>query len=527
MFHLGIFAVLWSAMTCSFGFTMDRSALVPSTWDTAPSLDTYQRVDSALNDKMQVTGMDRILPAVDAKVSAKLTERMAENQTREKRATTESAEIRIKFVNNTTSTTRNYASNFSEENTNVAHIPRNVILLLIDERYQDEKREENLWDYKNRLPFAIEGFLQRCHDKIEIPGISLDGALISENKEKDCDREHILRANIGELLSWARQTRGMTTGAVHSSNFFISPFPRKFDVPKESDVKLELHKNKRDLNDVWQIIGDLDDRAKSFPLVTADPKTETMNYNDTWDVFDMFSKISVAIFRSLLESLGRNGGSSEDDFSLHRSFPLKKEPTVTNLIENTIKNLKSISNNNGYILIAIVPRNEGVLAVDLVTRETSPNDTLLVVTQICAGDEESVPFVAQGPNREIFREVVTIGQLPIGIRKAIAGKCRDSECINRQKRDIPIVSHLPIEIFSQLPARKRVTRDKDAVEKPETSKLTDTIKDTVRTVETTIVEKKNQARFYRSTSSKTMPCGLATTFSVAASVVAVAVWASS
>lgn len=94
-----------------------------------------------------------------------------------------------------------------------------------------------------------------------------------------------------------------------------------------------------------------------------------MSYNDTWDVFDMFSKISVAIFRSLLESLGRNGGSSEDDFSLPRSFPLKKEPTVTNLIENTIKNLRSISNNNGYILIAIVPRNEGVLAVDFVTRE--------------------------------------------------------------------------------------------------------------------------------------------------------------
>lgn len=64
-------------------------------------------------------------------------------------------------------------------------------------------------------------------------------------------------------------------GAVHSSNFFISPFPREFDVPKESDVKLELHNNKRDLNDVWQIIDDLGDRAKSFPLVTADPKTES------------------------------------------------------------------------------------------------------------------------------------------------------------------------------------------------------------------------------------------------------------
>lgn len=130
-------------------------ALVPSTWDTAPSLDTYQRVDSALNDKMQVTDMDKVLQTADAKVSAKL-ERLTENRTRERRATTETTEI--KFVNDTAS--RKDASNFSEKNTNVI-IPRNVVFLLIDERDQDEKSEENLWrDYKDRLPFAIEGFLQ-------------------------------------------------------------------------------------------------------------------------------------------------------------------------------------------------------------------------------------------------------------------------------------------------------------------------------------------------------------------------------
>lgn len=42
--------------------------------------------------------------------------------------------------------------------------------------------------------------------------ISLDDALISENKEKDCYCERILRSKIGELSSWARQARGMTTG---------------------------------------------------------------------------------------------------------------------------------------------------------------------------------------------------------------------------------------------------------------------------------------------------------------------------
>lgn len=89
-----------------------------------------------------------------------------------------------------------------------------------------------------------------------------------------------------------------------------------------------------------------------------------MNYGNTWDVFDMFSKIRMAIFRSLLELLERNRDTSQDDFSLHRSFPLK--PTLTNLIEKTIKKLKSISNNNGYMLVAIVPRSEQAVIVDLI-----------------------------------------------------------------------------------------------------------------------------------------------------------------
>lgn len=92
-----------------------------------------------------------------------------------------------------------------------------------------------------------------------------------------------------------------------------------------------------------------------------------MNYGSTWDVFDMFSKIRMAIFRSLLELLERNRDTSQDDFSLHKSFPLK--PTITNLIENTIKKLKSISNNNGYMLVAVVPRSEQAVIADLMQRE--------------------------------------------------------------------------------------------------------------------------------------------------------------
>lgn len=130
-------------------------------WDMAPSLDAYQRASSTLNGKMQVTNTNRILQAADAKVSTKLTERMAENQTRDKRATTESTEIGIKLINDTASTMRNDMSDSSKGNTSVAIIPRNVIFLLIDERNQDEKREKDLWeDHENILPFAIKGSLQ-------------------------------------------------------------------------------------------------------------------------------------------------------------------------------------------------------------------------------------------------------------------------------------------------------------------------------------------------------------------------------
>lgn len=92
-----------------------------------------------------------------------------------------------------------------------------------------------------------------------------------------------------------------------------------------------------------------------------------MNYDGAWDIFDVFSKIRTAFFRSLLESLSRNDGTSEDEFSPRRPFPLK--PTVTNLIGNTIRELKSIPNDKGYMLIAVAPGNERASAVDLLQRE--------------------------------------------------------------------------------------------------------------------------------------------------------------
>ncbi|KYQ52829.1 hypothetical protein ALC60_08024, partial [Trachymyrmex zeteki] len=434
---------------------------VPPAWDTAPSLDTYQRVfvDPVMKE-MQVTGINRILQTEDAKMS----ENMLENQTREKKSTTERVEMKLiemKPINEIASAMRNDASDSSEENANAVITPRNIILLLIDERDHEKKEENSLKDYKERLPFAIEGVLQNCHDKIASANFSMDNASTSEKKEKDCNCERILLSNIEELLSWATHTRGMTTGAVSSSNFSIPFFPRYESGSNKNNAKLELRKSKRDSNNGWQVI-DLSDRTSSVsPLITEDSKTDgDINYDTTWDIFDVLSKIRMAFFRSLLESLHKNDGVFKNEFlSRKQSF---LQPTATNLIEKTIRELKSIPNDKGYMLIAAVPRSEEAAAVDLLQREASLKNTLLIVTQICVGDQIPVSFAAQGPNCRIFREARVIDELPILIKKAIiTSDCYDTECMNRHGRDVPIESRVSTGgiISQELPTEKRVVRN--------------------------------------------------------------------
>jgi len=75
--------------------------------------------------------------------------------------------------------------------------------------------------------------------------------------------------------------------------------------------------------------------------------------------------------------------------------------------------------------------------------------------EICSG-KKSIPFIAEGPSSQILREMKTVWELSIAIKKAIGTDCHNPECVNRQKRDGPPVSRAPIEISSQkLPVRSR------------------------------------------------------------------------
>lgn len=130
-----------------------------STWDTAPSLDTYQKIsiEPASNSKIQTTHNDKFRPEdVLTKVNS-----MQENQTREKKSATENTRTGIKLIGDVVSTVKNDDLDFSEEIPGAATALRNVVLLLIDNKDFDENRKEKSWqDHVETLPFTIEGSLQ-------------------------------------------------------------------------------------------------------------------------------------------------------------------------------------------------------------------------------------------------------------------------------------------------------------------------------------------------------------------------------
>lgn len=84
-----------------------------------------------------------------------------------------------------------------------------------------------------------------------------------------------------------------------------------------------------------------------------------------WNVFDMFSKIRLVLFRSLLESLGRNVAASEDPISSHKSHLLR-----SNFVD-MVEELKSVENEKGFILVASLSASELDSALEFLQREVN------------------------------------------------------------------------------------------------------------------------------------------------------------
>lgn len=109
-----------------------------------------------------MTGIDKTLHTADTKISTKSSDGASNNQTRERRSTTENIGAGIKFIVDVASLTKNReTSNPSERKTDTVAAPRNAVLLLIDEKGQDKRKEGDPWkNRKERLLFAIGGSLQ-------------------------------------------------------------------------------------------------------------------------------------------------------------------------------------------------------------------------------------------------------------------------------------------------------------------------------------------------------------------------------
>lgn len=112
-----------------------------------------------MSSKIQTADTDKFPQAADANAPTKVKDGIQENQAREKRSTTENIEAGIRAIADVVSAVTN--DDFSQETTGNVVAPRNVVLLLIDDKDHNEKREENLrQDRAETLPFTIEGSLQ-------------------------------------------------------------------------------------------------------------------------------------------------------------------------------------------------------------------------------------------------------------------------------------------------------------------------------------------------------------------------------
>ena len=111
------------------------------------------------------------------------------------------------------------------------------------------------------------------------------------------------------------------------------------------------------------------------PTVASSIRKDTVKENNgMWDVFDMFSRIRLAFFRILLESLG-NMKVPDEEFSETKVLPRVSHILPTSfaeLADNVIEEInKEQKVGNGFIIVAAVPENEINTAANLLLSKVS------------------------------------------------------------------------------------------------------------------------------------------------------------
>ncbi|XP_046142159.1 uncharacterized protein LOC114880608 [Osmia bicornis bicornis] len=426
-----VFLVTGLAMVLScFGFIAERSDN-PVAWNAASSPETEGKVIHTSGMKTEVTGIDKGLQISqsDTKTSTETIGQTSPDATRKK-----------KF-------------GFILENVE----NRNVVLVVAE----TGQGSDDFWkNFRSSHSFSIDGLLQNCDSTdINTARFSMESALISGNKDKKCDCERFLGSNIVALLLWARDTKGMTTASLSNANFTIPTLfeyeesvtiQRESDEPDENSMKLEIRKIKPEVHGDWNAVDLGKPIHRASPLI---PSSNNREDDETmWNVFDMFSKIRLALFRSLLESLGGNIATPDESISSYN--PYIRRATLANIIGK----LKSVESEKGFVLAVTVPANELNSVMELLQREVS-EETLLVVTGVCSQDNQLVPFFAQGPADKVLRETKIIWDLPMTIGHAIASGCQGSSCRLRRHGALPLPVPQMNIVPHSIPTLKRPFRD--------------------------------------------------------------------
>ncbi|XP_076243924.1 uncharacterized protein LOC143185084 [Calliopsis andreniformis] len=385
-----------------YGLVVD----VPTTLNTPPStkIDHEVIVDHAITEKTQVTNIDKVLQTFETKKLTEATElSSSEDAAQEKKL------------------------NFTLKNIN-------VVLLLIE---MNQDRESFWKDFKTSYSFSTEGTLQTCHNnEMDLARLSLDGTLIPEGRDMECDCDCFLRSNIVALLFWARDMKGMTTGTISTMNFILPPLSayeepmritRELDDSDRNNMKTENHSE-------WHL------PEPEKPANRASSLTYTANAGEdddvAWNVVKMFSRMRIALFRSLVESFGGIGIPDEP-------IPPLRSHVVSSNLADLVGELNSAQNEKGFILVAVTSANEVNSAVKFLQRELS-QDTLLVITEVCSHDNKPMRFVAQGPGSKLLHEVSTIWHLPTAIRNIVDVGCQSVGC--KTRREVLSVSVTPSKI---------------------------------------------------------------------------------
>ncbi|KAK1118869.1 hypothetical protein K0M31_014640 [Melipona bicolor] len=438
--------VLSMTLSCS-GFNSERSGNISATWNVVPPLETVQKVmaDHISSPKMEVIGIDKDLQISDTKMSTKIVERTSSaDAPREKKF-----DFTIENIGSDARFPKIKDVDFVKEMTieTVSPLPKNVILIIV-ESGQDQ---EDFWkNFKTTNVFSVEGVLQSCNNaQKDKARFSLDNAQIRDKKH-NC--EHLLRSNIATLLLWTRDVKGMTTGTLSNANFTI---PSLFGFEELAGLSREFYETdeknmKPEVRSDWHVI----DLGKPTNHVSSLMAAQNTREDDeaAWNVFDMFSKVRLVLFRSLLESLGRRIASSNN------ATPSRKSHLLRFNLLDMLEKLRSDENEKGFVLVVSVLASELESPLEFLQHKES-QVTLLVVIEACPHDGKPVPFVAQGPSAKLLREATTIWDVPTAIRHIIASGCQDPSCRNR-RHDVISPPITPLKIIPRnVAVLRRTSRD--------------------------------------------------------------------